>query len=193
MEAKPHLDAATALCRGDSDNLAGPLNRLWGDWHARGGDREAARDAYQKAEAARRGRQTPIEQIAWRGSHSRSTEDFLRSDQLDRAWDGLLQWQQDFPGDKREGYLPLLLARYWSARGRHEHAITVANDLLCVAPDSPHADQLLYLLAQSEEKLGRIERAQASYRSLATTYPGSPLVSVAQQDVARLEAGRQSK
>ena len=47
------------------------------------------------------------------GAFSRSTEAFLRDKELDRALEELRRWQDQFPADKVEGYLPLLQARYW--------------------------------------------------------------------------------
>jgi TolA-binding protein len=160
------------------------LHRTWGDWHARGGDRESARAAYARAAGARTSSRSAAEQNAWRGAFSRSAEAFLRDKELDRTRDELRRWQDEFPQDKVEGYLPLLQARTWAARGKFANATTVAGDLAAVNPDSPYADQLVFLAAECEEKLGHAELALAGFRSLVTDYPGSPLVPAAKQKLS---------
>jgi TolA-binding protein len=165
---------------------ASRLYRLRGDWHARQGNAQAARAAYQKAAELRRLGRNTAEQNAWRGARSRSVEAFLRDGQRDRARDELLQWQLDFPADKMEGYLSRLWAQYWVAEKKWARAIAVANDLLAVNPDSPYADQLLFVSASCEERLGRHDRAKAALESLLADYPGSPLVKTARERLARM-------
>jgi len=116
-EARGLLDSATArLGKVNDPALAGRLHRLWGDWYARTGDRQAARAVYAGAMAARGDRGSTTEQNAWRGAASRSTEAFLREKQLDRALEELRRWQDQFPTDKIDGHLTLLQAHYYVAR-----------------------------------------------------------------------------
>jgi TolA-binding protein len=184
-EAGPLLDAAAArLPRVDDPVLASRLHRVRGDWFARGGDKNRAQAAYAQAAGVRASRRSTVEQEAWRGAYSRSAEAFLRDKELDRALAEVRRWQDEFPADKLEGYLPLLQARYWVARGKLPNAIAVAGDLIAASPDSPYADRLVYLAAECEEKLGRPDRARAGYQSLLTDYPGSPLVPSAKQKLA---------
>jgi TolA-binding protein len=184
-EARALLDAATARLAGAGrSSLLSRLHRLWGDWHARGGDRQAARTAYARAAGSRNLSRGIAEQNARRGAFSRSTEAFLREKAVDRALDELRRWQDEFPADKADGDWPLLWARYCVARGKLPHATVATADLLAVNPDSPYADQLVFLAAACEEKLGHADRALAGYRSLVTDYPGSPLVPTARQKLA---------
>lgn len=184
---KARLDAATAhLAGGGEPALLGRLHRVWGDWHARNGDRAAANAAYARASAAVGSRKTAVEQDAWRGAMSRSTEEYLRAGALDRARDELRRWQDEFPGDKVEGYLTYLQARYWSARGRWPQAIALAGDLQAINPDSPYADRLAFLAAGCEEKLSRPDRARAAYEAFLHDYPGSPLVGEARKKLVSL-------
>jgi tetratricopeptide (TPR) repeat protein len=185
--ARTLLDSATArLHQGDDAGLSSRLSRAWGDWYARSGDRPSARAAYARAMATRDTRRPAVEQDAWRGALSRSTEEFLRAHALDRARSELRRWQDEYPLDKIEGYLTLLQARCWAARGKFPQAIAMAADLRAINPDSPYADRLVFLAAECQEKLGRTEGARAGYHALLTDYPGSPLVGDARQRLAQL-------
>jgi TolA-binding protein len=184
-EAKQLLDVASSLPVSDNAALVARRHRLCGDWHARAGDKKAALVAYDKAGKAR-SKPGSVEAEARRGAYSRSTEAFLRTRTLDRARDELRRWQEEFPGDTVDGYLSLLLARYYVAAGKLRHAVVVAGDLLAINAESPYADQLLFLAAGCEEKLMRLDQAQASYRALLANYPGSPLVSEARQKLSQL-------
>ncbi len=65
----------------------------------------------------------------------------------------------------------------------------MASDLLAVRPNSPYADQLLLLSARAQQKLGQTDRAAATYQTLLTDYPGSPLVETAKTELGKLTAG----
>jgi TolA-binding protein len=186
-EAKRLLDSASArLGHGGDTALIGKLDRVWGDWYSRKADKAAARAAYARAMASPATRRSAVEQDAWRGALSRSTEEFLRAGALDRAWSELRRWQDEYPVDKIEGYLTLFQARYWAARAKWPRVIALAADLVAINPDSPYADRLVYLAATCEEKLGRTDRARAGYQSLLSDYPGSPLAADARKKVALL-------
>jgi TolA-binding protein len=185
--AKKLLDSAAARLGGGAEPaLAGRLQRVLGDWYARKGDKASARAAYSRAMTVLDSRKSAVEQDAWRGALSRSTEEFLRSKDLDRAWSELRKWQEEFPIDKIEGDLTLLQTRCWMARSRWAVAAALAGDLVAINPDSPYADRLVFLGAECEERLGHSERAQAAYQSLLTDYPGSPLVKEARRKTALL-------
>ncbi len=188
-EAKPMLDFATERQR-DADSVQlSKLNRVWGDFYARTGDGKAAKSAYMKARSVRDLSYTSVQEIAWRGAYSRSSEAFLREGDLQRMREELTKWLADFPADKVDGYLSLQQAGFWKTSEKYPQAIAVANDLLTVNPNSPYADRLLYLIAQCEELLGRKPRAAAAFQSLVTDYPGSPLVDHAREQLKRLQAG----
>jgi len=186
-EAKPLLDSATARLKGDDEpEFTTRLYRVWGEYWARKGDRPAARASYERAMASAAGSRRPaIEQSSWRGALSRSTEAYLRDKRFDRALSELRRWQDEYPADKVEGYLPLLQARYWVARGKPERAIALAGDALAVNPDSSDADRLAYLAAECEDSLGHADRAAAGYRAFLNDYPGSPLVPEVKQKLAK--------
>jgi TolA-binding protein len=192
-KATPLLEFARSRLPAATGPAASQLHRLWGDWHARGGQAEASRAAYQMAMETRGANRNAVQQNAWRGARSRSTEALLRDGELARARDELRQWQLDFPADKKHGNLSLLLARYWVASDRPAHAVVVASDLLTVNPASPYADQLLLLTAECEQKLEHLDRAIAGLQSLLTDYPGSPLTKIAEERLARLRAIRKDR
>jgi len=187
--ARSFLEAAAAhLGKNKKGPVAGRLERVWGDYYALTGDGEAARKAYLKAETITGSTRKHIERIAWRGAHSRSTEEFLRNGDLDRAAAQLHAWETEFPADKIGGYLTLLYARYWAGRGLYDQAVASADRLLTVNPESPYIDQLLLLAADCELQRGRVDRALATLHSLVNDYPGSPLVPAARKNIAALEA-----
>lgn len=184
--AKPLLSSATArIKQGGDPTLSSRLNRVWGDWYARKGDKPSAHAAYSRAMNSLAARRPAVEQQAWRGALSRSTEEFLRDRALDRARSELRRWQDEYPIDKLEGYLSFLQSSYYAARGKFPQSIALAGDLLAVNPDSPYADRLVFLSGECEKKLGRTERARSCYQSLLTDYPGSPLVGLAKQNLAQ--------
>lgn len=178
--AERHLPDASPITRSR-------YHRVLGDLNARMGNGEAGRRAYLKADAVRELAYNTIERNAWRGAHSRSTEAYLRSEEIDRAGNELQRWLRDFPADKADGYLSLLQMRYRIARRKTPQAIAVANDLLEVNPSSPYADRLVFLIAKSEERSHHLARAVAIYRTLIADYPGSPLVDSAQAEIERIE------
>jgi TolA-binding protein len=188
-EATPLLQQAAHWIGSATGPAAGKLYRVWGDWYARDGEAAKAQAAYAEAAMRLGGTRGTVRQNAWRGARSRTTEALLRSGALDQARDALRRWQLEFPADKGQGYLSLLLARYWVARKGLPQAIAVASDLLAVRPSSSYADQLLLLSARAQQKLGQTDRAAATYQTLLTDYPGSPLVETAKTELGKLTAG----
>ncbi len=189
-EAKKLIDiAARHLRSGAAPELLARMHRVRGDVLARQADGKGARAAYELAARSLKDRRNEIAQNAWRGAHSRSVEAHLRDGALDSARQELDLWLAEFPTDKVEGYLPLLQAKYWIARKAWAPVTAIASDLLIVNAASPYADQLLHLSAQCEQHLGHSDRAVATYRSLLTDYPGSPLVDAVKKELARLETG----
>jgi len=187
-EAKPLLDSATARLKGDAEPaFTAGLYRVWGDYFARKGDRPAARASYERAMASAVGSRRPaVERSSWRGALSRSTEAYLRDKRFDLALSELRRWQDEYPADKLEGYLPLLQARYCVARGNDARAIALTGDALAVNPDCSDADRLAYLAAECEDRVGHVDRAAAAYRTFLNDYPGSPLVPEVKQKLAKL-------
>ena len=188
--AKSLLEAATAhLRRGRTGPVASRLERVWGDYYAHAGDGQNARKSYSQAETVLASTRTHIERTAWQGAHSRSAEQFLKTGELDRAAGELRAWQDEFPADKIAGYLNLMFARYWAGREMYAQAIALADRQLAVNADSPHIDQLLLLAADCEVKRGQVDGALAILNQLLKDYPGSPLVPVVRENIAKLEAG----
>ncbi len=188
--AKPLLEAATAhLRRSTTGPIPSRLKRVWGDYYAASGDGQNARKLYAEAESVLSSPRTHIEREAWKGAHSRSTEQFLKTGELDRAARQLRAWQDEFPADKIGGYLNLMLARYWAGREEYAQAVALAEAQLAVNPASPYVDQLLLLAADCEVKRGQIDQALAFLNQLLKDYPGSPLVPVVRENIAKIESG----
>ncbi len=192
--AKPLLEAASKrIPERKMGPVASRLKLAWGDYYAATGDGKAARKAYVEAEQILGTRQTHLERTAWRGAHSRSTEDYLKDGELERAAAELRLWEVAFPSEKLDGYITLLHARYWVARKMYPQAIALCEQLLTVAPDSPYADQLLLLAANCEVSRGNVEAAVATLQSLVKDYPGSPLVPAVRNRIQQLESGEVDK
>lgn len=188
--AKTFLDAAAAHLAPEANGpLPSRLRRVWGDYYAAEGKGEEARKAYLEAEARLESKRSNTERIAWQGAHSRSTEQYLKNNELDRAAAELHAWQREFPADKIDGYLTLLYARYWAGRGMYPQAIALCEQLLAVNPASPYIDQLLLLAADCELKRGEPGRAMATLHSLLKNYPGSPLAPGVRKNLEVLESG----
>ncbi len=189
--AKSLLDKASAsIGQAEAGNVVSRLHRIWGDYFAATGDRSQARENYADAARFLPSDRSHAEQTAWRGAHSRSTEQFLRSGRYGRAAEQLRAWQGEFPSDKFDGYMHLLFARYWLGRENYAAAVAQADQILVVNPTSPYADRLLALAAEAEEKRERFDRAVATLESLLRDYPGSPLVPHVQKETKRLESLR---
>ncbi len=187
--AKKLLDAAAEHLRSvDRGPVAARLARLWGDYYATSGDGEKARANYRRAEELASNTRTYIERIAWQGAHSRSTENFIKEGELDRAAEQLHAWTDQFPSANIEGYHTLLAAKYWAAREQFDRAVAMAERLLTVNPNSSYIDQLLFLAAECEVRRGQIDRAVAVLGQLVHDYPGSPLVPDAKKKLAELQA-----
>ncbi|NMC21385.1 MAG: hypothetical protein GYA33_13315 [Thermogutta sp.] len=186
--AKPHLDEAKRLLGDNAGNSAvhRTYHRVLGDYHAATGDSESALAAYRRAEELAGSRRNEIERTAWRGAHSRSTEEFLQNGEWERAIHEIRLWQDEFPADMIEGYLPLLTAKYWAGRNRHEIVTALADRLLVVNPYSPSMEELLLLSARSDVARGQTDRAAATLDSLLKDYPGSPLVGEAREMLEKL-------
>ena len=162
-------------------------SRVRGDYCAAVGQGDAARKAYDQAEELLDRAGSNAEQAARRGAHGRSTEDFLKLRQFDRAAAEIHAWQADFPAERIDGYLTLLYARCWSGRQRWAQAVAQAEQLQAVNADSPYVDQLLMLAAACELRRDRTDRAIATLHTLVKDYPGSPLAPAAQAKLAELE------
>ena len=189
--AKRLIESATgrlgATATGPS---AARLQQVRGDCAAAAaGDGKTAAAAYQEAQRLLGSSGDYARQTARRGAHGRSTEEFLKDNQLDRAVAEIRAWQRDFPADKLDGYQTLLYARYWAARKQFAQAVAQADRLQAANPDSPYVDQLLYLAADCELKQGRRDRALAILHSILKDHPGSPFLPQVKQAIERLEQG----
>ncbi|MCS7305920.1 MAG: PKD domain-containing protein [Thermoguttaceae bacterium] len=193
-KAKPLLEQADKLLAETKTGLAASrLHTVWGDYYAATGQGPKARQAYAKAEEVLGTYKAHAERTAWMGAHSRSTEEFLKTGQLERAAAQLRQWQQDFPTEKLAGYLHLLYARYWAARRMYDQVLALNEQLQTAAPDAPYADQLMLLAAECDWSRGQTDRAVATLKDLLNKYPGSPLVNIAKDWIQRIQSGARPK
>jgi PKD repeat protein len=187
-EAKLLLDAASSqLGKSRIGPLDSALQRVSGDYYAATGDGKAARKAYLAAEESLGKTRNFIESTAWKGARSRSAEVFIKEKQFDRAADELFAWQKEFPAEAVEGYLNLLLCKYFAGREMYDAAVAQAERLQAVNADSAYVDQILLLAADCELRHGKKDRALATLNSILKDYPGSPLVPQVKKNIEMLE------
>ena len=171
-----------------SGTIPARLKRVWGDYYAMTGKGDEARKAYHAADTIN-STKALAERTAWQGAHSRSTEQFLRTKELDRAIAEIRDWQSDFPAEKVDGYVTYLYARYWAAREMYPQAIALAEQLMTVNKDSPYIDAMMALSAKCDLKRGKADGALATLNSLVKNYPGSPTVPAIKETLKRLQSG----
>jgi TolA-binding protein len=187
--AKPLLDEAAKVFGGDrSSRIANRFFRVWGDYYASTGDGKSARRAYKEAEGAVSTRKNYIERTAWQGARGRSTEQFLKTGEYDRAIAEVRQWQDEFPGDKVTGLVTFMYARYWAGRNKYPQAIALANQLAAVNADSPYIDQMQMLVADCHVAMDAPEKAVATLESFLKAHPGSPLVPEAKRRLVEMKS-----
>ena len=192
-----HLGGQAALGgghQGAGGRSLGPIAnrffRVWGDYYALTGDGKSARKAYNEAEAAMSTRKTYAERTAWQGADGRSTEQFLKTREFDRAIAQIRRWQDEFPADKITGYVTLMYARYWTGREKYEQALALAGQLSAVNADSPYIDQIQILASECHAAMGSPDKAIATLDSMIKTYPGSPLIPKVKERIAKLKSPR---
>lgn len=187
-EAKPLLDAAQKqFGKAGSGPVASVFHRVQGDYLAATGDGKAARESYIAAERALGKTRNFIESTAWKGARSRSAEVFIKEKQFDRAAEELFSWQREYPAESIEGYLNLLLAKFFFGREQYDAAVAQAERLQAVNPDSAYVDQILLLSADCELRRGKKDRALATLNSILKDYPGSPLVPLVRKNIELIE------
>ena len=163
---------------------AGAILRIQGDVLGASGDGEAARAAFRAAQQRNFTARGYSERVALQGSASRSAEGYIKTKHFERAIGMLREWQREYPAAAVEGYITLLFAEYWAAKGKNDLATRLADRLIAINPDSPYVDRILFLAAQVQTKAGNREAAEAYLKSLLKDYPGSPLVEEAKKMAA---------
>jgi tetratricopeptide (TPR) repeat protein len=187
-DAKPLLDAAQKqFGKNGTGPVASAYYRVLGDYLAATGDGKAARESYLTAEKALGKTRNFIESTAWKGARSRSAEVFIKEKQFDRAADELFSWQREYPAEAIDGYLNLLLAKYYFGREQYDAAVAQAERLQAVNPDSAYVDQILLLSADCELRRGKKDRALATLNSILKDYPGSPLIPLVKKNIELIE------
>jgi PKD repeat protein len=162
--------------------------RIKGEYLAEIGQSAEAQQALRKANETKDEKHFQYtEQVALQGSASRSAETFLREKNYDRAIDSLRTWQLEYPAASYEGFISLLMAKYWIGREKYPQAAALADRQLSLNPDSPYIDELLLVAAEAQEKAGNKDAARAYLGSLIKDYPGSPNVPNAKQQLKNLE------
>jgi len=189
------LEQAEALCRKVLATYRRPANSLearraylgLGEVERWRGNRLAARQWFEKAQAIAVGKGTPEKLIVRRSAWARAVEDALQRTEPEvttRAWRELVTWQWYYPEDLLEGHHTLLLARLLLKQQAPRRAADELEALLRVNHESQYADQALWALADCYLAMKDRERALACLDRLQRDYPTSGLI-------PRLEERRQ--
>jgi tetratricopeptide (TPR) repeat protein len=97
--------------------------------------------------------------------------------------DILFQWEADFPLAKMGGDLPLLKGRYYQEVGDDPRAALEFETLLKLNPLHPSRPELVFRLAQSQQRIGKKAEAKALYQEMMDKYPNSPHASEAEREL----------
>ena len=137
-------------------------------------------------------RRTNAERTAWAGAHGRSTEQFIRTGELDRAAAQIRQWQDEFPADRITATSRSFTPATGTAREKYPQAIALAGQLAAVNSDSAYVDQIMVLAADCHLAMGSPDRAIQTLQSLLKDQPGSPMVPQVKKRIAQLQAEQSS-
>ncbi len=162
-------------------------HRVRAEFLAESGNGEEARKELTEAARTTSSGMHFAEKIALQGSASRSAEKFLQENNSDRAIVELRTWQREYPAAVFDGYLTLLFAKYWVAREKYPQAAALADRQMTLNPDSPYIDELLLVASEAQNKAGKKDAAKSYLTSLIKSYPGSPLIPQAKEQLKALE------
>ncbi len=184
--AKRLLDTAEKRMNKTAINTSvATVFRVKGDYLSAIGDGGGAREAFRTAQERNFLAKGYAEKVALQGSASRSAEGFLKAKHYERAIEMLRVWQNEYHAAAIDGYITLLFAEYWFAKGEYDLAASLADRLITVNPDAPYVDRILIVAAEAKYKEGNRDAAQSYLQTLVKNYPGSPLISEANEMLDR--------
>lgn len=166
---------APLLSRRPAREIALLKSRL-GDLHRIRGNREAADEAYRKAQVVAYRQMDPRRADVLQAAYRETADAYLTQERWPALRDVLFQWEADFPTAKLGGDLPLLTGLYFQAVGDDPRAIVEFQSLLKLNPLHPSRPEILHHLARSLETTGRLAEAREMDQQLAEEYPKSPFV-----------------
>lgn len=186
--AKGFLEsAAKKISKTGVSQSISTFHRVQGEYLADMGKGDEARQSLAKAAAATGTRFMHSEQVALQGSASRSAEKFLQEKNYDRAIESLRTWQTEYPSAVYDGFITLLMSKYWLGKEKYAQAAALADRQITLNPDSSYIDELLLTAAEAQEKADKKDAAKAYLHSLIKNYPGSPFVPEAKERLQKLD------
>lgn len=108
------------------------------------------------------------------GYLARAIEDYIRSDQMNDAYQLLTQWAWEYPTDMLEGYWSSLRIQWLIKNKEYPGGIDEAETLLKVNPQSTYAVRVLMLAADCAETLNQSDRVRKLLQRALVEYPESP-------------------
>ena len=139
------------------------------------GDGAKTHEFFERAQAIPCDKLSATQRSVRPGYLARAIEDSIRKDQMQDAYDYLVQWSWEFPTDMLEGYWSTLRIRWLHKNGEYAGGVSEAETLLKVNPKSTYAVQALMLAADCAEADKKPEQARGLLRRALVAYPESPL------------------
>jgi tetratricopeptide (TPR) repeat protein len=142
-----------------------------GDVACRRGDREAAAAAFAEAEKVPVGGLATTNPTLRTSALARYVEEYTRTKDFDSAEEFLRTWYREFPSHRMIGDVVVIEQRLRLAQEKYDRVLRLANDLVGVNRDSPHAAEALLLGAKAAVKLDRREEARRDLAQIIDDYP----------------------
>jgi outer membrane protein assembly factor BamD (BamD/ComL family) len=192
--AKNFLESAEKkVSKSGKNQSISTFYRIKGEYLAAAGNGEEARRVLTKASESAENRTLYSEQVALEGSASRSAETFLQEKNYDRVIESVRTWQREYPAAAYEGFISLLMAKYWIGREKYPQAAALADRQLTLNPDSSYIDELLLVASEAQDNANNKDAAKAYLHSLLKDYPGSPFVPDAKERLKKLDEKKDEK
>jgi tetratricopeptide (TPR) repeat protein len=151
-------------------------------WHARP---EAARTLYQRAEVLSGHFIPPQVRAARIGAYPNAIRDFQAAGNLDAALDVVKRWEETFPTEKVHGQTFFWRGKLLAAQGQHKDAARHLARAIGLATGAAFESEARWLLAQSLEKLGRIDEARKELAKLVASGIDDSFARMAREQLAR--------
>lgn len=134
-------------------------------------DGEKAREFLHRAQSIAVDERGPVQRAVRAGFLARSIEEFLKTGEMQFAYEYLVTWAWEFPEDQLDGYWTELRVKWLLRNKEYAGGIAEVESLLKMNPKTPYAPSLLWLAADCAEATGEVARAVKLLERVLTGYP----------------------